>query len=158
MYSFSPEWLRKAAEETGLIKRERKIDPTIMFWVLVMSFGVRLQRTLASIKRNYEKASIEKMSDSSWYERFTPELVAFLKLCVIHAIEHLAEEQNRVLNERIAKFQDVLIPSFDEFVDWYNNRPHGSLNFKELETPEQAFWRKLRPEANFGIGNRLFGL
>ncbi len=82
---FSPEWLRKAAQEIGLIKRERKIDPTIMFWVLAMSFGVRLQRTLASIKRNYEKASNEKMSDSSWYERFTPELVAFLKLCVTHA-------------------------------------------------------------------------
>ncbi len=106
---FSPEWLRKAAQETGLIKRERKIDPTIMFWVLAMSFGVRLQRTLASIKRNYEKASNEKISDSSWYERFTPELVEFLKLCVTHSIEHLAKEQNRVLNERIAKFQDVLI-------------------------------------------------
>ncbi len=48
--------------------------------------------------------------------------------------------------------------TFDEFVDWYNNRPHGSLNFKELETPEQAFWRKLQPEAIFGIGRRLFGL
>ena len=48
--------------------------------------------------------------------------------------------------------------TFDEFVDWYNNRPHGSLNFEELETPEQAFWRKLQPEAIFGIGKRLFGL
>ncbi len=33
---FSPEWLRKTAQETGLIKRERKVDPTIMFWVLVL--------------------------------------------------------------------------------------------------------------------------
>ncbi len=54
---FSPEWLRKTAQETGLIKRERKVDPTIMFWVLVMSFGVRLERCLASIKRSYEKSS-----------------------------------------------------------------------------------------------------
>jgi hypothetical protein len=37
------------------------------------------------------------------------------------------------------------------------NRPHGSLNFEELETPEQSFWKKLQPEAIFGIGNRLFG-
>ncbi len=106
---FSPEWLRKTAQETGLIKRERKVDPTIMFWVLVMSFGVRLERCLASIKRSYEKSSNKKLSDSSWYERFTPELVAFLKVCVIHAIEYLAQEQNRILNEKIAKFQDVLI-------------------------------------------------
>src|SRR5574341_616012 len=106
---FSPEWLERAARETGLIKRERKIKPFIMFWVLVMSFGVRLERNLANIKRSYEKASNKKLSDSSWYERFTPELVAFLKMCVTHAIEYLAKEQNRVLSEKIAKFQDVLI-------------------------------------------------
>ncbi len=48
--------------------------------------------------------------------------------------------------------------SFDEFIDWYNNRPHGSLDFNKLETPEMAFWRKIPLEAIFGIGYRLFGL
>jgi hypothetical protein len=33
---FSPEWLRNTAHNTGLVKRERKIDPVIMFWVLIM--------------------------------------------------------------------------------------------------------------------------
>jgi len=106
---FPPEWLKKAAKETGLIKRERKVTAVEMFWVLVNSYGVRLARNLAFIKRNYEKSSNKKLSDSSWYERFTPELVAFLKLCVIHAIEQLAMEQNKVLNEKLAKFKDVLI-------------------------------------------------
>jgi IS4 transposase len=106
---FSPEWLKQAAKETGLIKRERKVTAIEMFWVLVNSYGVRLARNLAFIKRNYEKASNKKLSDSSWYERFTPELVAFLRLCVIHAIEQLALEQNKVLNEKLAKFKDVLI-------------------------------------------------
>ena len=33
--------------------------------------------------------------------------------------------------------------SIQEFVDWYNRiGPHMSLNFDELETPEQAFYRK----------------
>ncbi|MFV9645796.1 MAG: IS4 family transposase, partial [Desulfobacterales bacterium] len=67
---FSPDWLRNAARETGLVKRERKIDPVIMFWVLVMGFGVRLQRTLASLKRDYERSSETELRDSSWYERF----------------------------------------------------------------------------------------
>ena len=31
--------------------------------------------------------------------------------------------------------------SFQEFVSWYNNRPHGSLNFM---TPEHAFYVKLQ--------------
>ncbi len=106
---FSPEWLEHAAKETGLIKRERKVTAVEMFWVLVNSYGVRLARNLAYIKRNYEKASNKKLSDSSWYERFTPELVSFLKLCVTHGIEQLALEQTKALNQKIAKFQDVLI-------------------------------------------------
>ena len=33
--------------------------------------------------------------------------------------------------------------SLHEFVDWYNKiRPHMSLNFDNLETPEKAFYRK----------------
>ena len=33
----------------------------------------------------------------------------------------------------------------EEFMNWYNNlKPHRALNFDELETPSQAFVRKLR--------------
>ena len=81
----------------------------IMFWVLVMGFGVRLQRTLANLKRGYEKASETELSDSSWYERFTPELTEFFKKSVSHAIEQLAQEQNHALNEKLSTFKDVLI-------------------------------------------------
>lgn len=76
-------------------KRERKIDAVIIFWVLVLSFGVRLQRSLASLKRSYEKEAHEKLSDSSWYYRFTPELVEFLKACVLHGLNTL--RKNRVI-------------------------------------------------------------
>ncbi len=106
---FPEEWLRKTARETGLIKRERKIDPTIIFWVLTLSFGVRLQRTLASLKRQYEKEANTTLSDSSWYYRFTPELVEFLHQCVIHGIEELAKEPGRNLSKKLERFQDVLI-------------------------------------------------
>jgi putative transposase len=38
-------------------------------------------------------------------------------------------------------------PSAKAFVRWYNTiRPHRSLNFDQLETPEQAFERKLKAE------------
>jgi putative transposase len=106
---FPEEWLRETARETGLIKRERKIDPTIIFWVLTLSFGVRLQRTLASLKRQYEKEAKTTLSDSSWYYRFTPELVEFLHQCVIHGIEELAKEPGRNLSKKLERFQDVLI-------------------------------------------------
>lgn len=106
---FPEEWLRETARETGLIKRERKIDPVIIFWVLTLGFGVRLQRSLASLKRQYERDSAETISDSSWYYRFTPELVRFLKSCVIHGIEELAREPHRKLTDKLGNFKDVLI-------------------------------------------------
>jgi len=106
---FPEEWLRQTAKETGLIVRERKIDPVIIFWVLTLSFGVRLQRTLASLKREYETESHKTISDSSWYYRFTPELVEFLHQCVIHGIEELAKEPERKLSKKLENFQDVLI-------------------------------------------------
>jgi len=47
--------------------------------------------------------------------------------------------------------------SFDEFKEWYNNRPHGSLDFEHLETPEQAFWRRLPSGTILGMAFRSFG-
>lgn len=106
---FPPEWVRQTAKETGLVKRERKVDPVVMLWVLAMSFGVRLQRTLASLKRNYEKQADTSLSDSSWYERFTPELVAFLRECVIRGVEELAQQPKRELQPKLSQFKDILI-------------------------------------------------
>lgn len=106
---FSPEWLRKTAVETKFVERERKIDPVVFFWVLVMGFGVKLQGHLAGLKRSYEKVSGESLADSAWYVRFSPELVDFLRACVQHGIETLSQEKNRVLAERLKWAEDILI-------------------------------------------------
>ncbi len=37
---FPESFFRKTAVETGFVKRNRKIDPVIMFWVVVLGFGV----------------------------------------------------------------------------------------------------------------------
>jgi putative transposase len=103
------EWLKSAANITGLIKRERKIEAFVLLWVLVFSFGAHLPRNLANMKRKYDKESKKDLAYSSWYMRFTPELGEFLKLCVTHVIEQFALEQNRILNEKLTKFKDVLI-------------------------------------------------
>ncbi|MDI9616886.1 MAG: IS481 family transposase, partial [Methanothrix sp.] len=48
--------------------------------------------------------------------------------------------------------------SFEDFIRWYNDRPHGSLDLERIETPEMAFRRKMPLEAYFAIAHRLFGL
>src|SRR5659263_645265 len=99
------EWLASAAKASGMIKREREIEAFEMLWVLVFSFGVHLQRNLASMKRMYEKKSKKKLADSSWYDRFTPELTDFLKPCGPNVINNFPRKQN----EKLTKFKDVLI-------------------------------------------------
>lgn len=107
--AFPPEFLEKTAKETGMIKRNRKVNPVAIFWVLVLSFGVGMQRTLASLKRSYEREGETALSDSSWYDRFSPEMVLYLKNCVIHGIEYLAKAEHRKLSDKLMHFQDVFI-------------------------------------------------
>lgn len=106
---FSPEWLRETAKETGLIKRERKIDPVLLFWVLVLGFGVQLQRTLASLRREYEEKGCVHLSRGSFYERFSPELVKFLHTCVMHGLEQLTLDVHVSVNKKLSVFKDLLI-------------------------------------------------
>jgi hypothetical protein len=90
------------AKETGFVKRERKIDPALMFWSLTLGFGVQLQRTVASLRRLYEEKGEVHISRSSFYDRFTPELVRFLHACVLHGLEDITQEPNRKLKYQIA--------------------------------------------------------
>ena len=46
--------------------------------------------------------------------------------------------------------------SFGELLDWYNNRPHGSLNLRFAESPNQAFIRKMPQECWFWVARELF--
>jgi len=48
--------------------------------------------------------------------------------------------------------------TLDEYIRWYNEiRPHESLNWKRLETPHEAFWRKMPEENILGLASNLFG-
>ena len=38
---FPEAFLRNTARETGVVIREHKVDPVVLFWVLTLGFGVR---------------------------------------------------------------------------------------------------------------------
>ena len=46
--------------------------------------------------------------------------------------------------------------TFEEFVDWYNNKIHLGLNRKKGVTPNEAIGFKLQPEATLGLFFRRF--
>ena len=106
---FPPDFLERTARETGAFKRDRKVKPVAMFWVLVLGFGVTLERSLSSLKRRYETEVAEELSSSSWYDRFTPQFREFLRRCVLHGIEVQAQQPGRLLKKRLQGFKDLVI-------------------------------------------------
>ena len=106
---FPEEFLRNLAQKTGFIKRIRKIDPVIFFWVLILGFGVDFLRSIRALERRYETEANIELSDGALYDRFTPELVEFLRECILHAIEFQAQQQSRVLGEKLNGFKDIII-------------------------------------------------
>ncbi|NPV72361.1 MAG: IS4 family transposase [Pelotomaculum sp.] len=106
---FSPEWLRDTAAKVGFVQRNRKIDPVTFFWVVVLGFGVGVQRTLASLRRAYETASAETLVPSSFYDRFNKGLIAFLKECLSHGIADLASHASLTLSDKLMGFKDLMV-------------------------------------------------
>jgi putative transposase len=87
----------------------------------------------------------------------------FQQYLVNRKINHiLGRVQHPQTNGKIERFYETLqskvehFDSIEEFVTWYNTkRPHMSLNWDELETPIQAFYRKIdrRRRLPFMINN-----
>lgn len=106
---FPRETVERLARETGFIRRQRVLHAVPFFWTIVLGFGVQLQRTLASLRRDYGELTQTELEQSSWYERFTPALVRFLKACVLHALQQTTREASLHLQDKLRRFQDLLI-------------------------------------------------
>jgi putative transposase len=98
--------LERLARETGMVCRQRRIEPVKFFWVLVLTLGGR-RRSFADLRRAYERIAGVRLSASSFYNRFTPALTRFLRELVILGLEKLnrrAEGYGAILGE----IRDVL--------------------------------------------------
>jgi len=92
---FPAEEIRQAAKATGFTKRLRKIDAALFFWNLILGFSCSVQRTLAGLKRQYQLIADTDVAPSSFFGRFSPHLVCFLR---------------RLLQDSLAKFATPTLP------------------------------------------------
>ncbi len=107
---FPSDALHELAVQSGFIRRHRKVDPVAFFWAVALEAGVYLQRSLDQLRHVYnDKAAKPLHSYSSFYDRFTPELVEFLRLCVGHGIAQLKAAPGNRLSPKLSAFEDVLI-------------------------------------------------
>jgi transposase InsO family protein len=109
--------------------------------------GMKLALKHGKIKQVISDHGSQFMNNMEGYSEFQE----FLKL---NEIKHIkCRIKHPQSNGKIEKFFDCYdknrsaFKTQEEFLRWYNEvRPHRSLNFDILETPEQAFIRKRRKE------------
>jgi|TARA_Y100000031_G_scaffold129731_1_gene148959 IS4 transposase len=106
---FPPDLILRLSRETGMLKRQRLLDPILFFWVLVFQFGANFTRKIRGLQRSYEVSARIEMSDSAFFERFTPELEELLHRSVLHAIEFQGQNVSRKLSDKLDRFNDILI-------------------------------------------------
>jgi len=102
----------------------------------------------------YASGGEKKAKGISEFERFLTE----------NGIRHIVGRVNHPqTNGKIERFYGTFeakikyFDTVDEFIEWYNHkRPHMSLNLDEMETPYQAFLRRLPPERILGYSRRWF--
>jgi hypothetical protein len=69
----------QAATVTGAFQRVRKADPYALVWTLILGFAAGKVRTIASLRRVYQRVTQITLEESSNYDRFTPALVVLLR-------------------------------------------------------------------------------
>jgi IS4 transposase len=99
--------LNALARQMGVVQRERKVQPLALFWTIVLAFGAGGERTLAGLRRAYEKSTGQTLVPSAFFDRFSEALAAFFRAVMLELLEGLqqAEVKFRGLLE---PFRDVL--------------------------------------------------
>ena len=105
---FPAEKLQRMARESGAQKRRRKIDIVAFFWTLLLGFGIGKKRSIAELRRTYENRTGTAIEESSFYDRFTPGLVKWLKMILGDVIIHIGEGSQR-LKGRLEGYRDLLL-------------------------------------------------
>ncbi|MCC7413295.1 MAG: IS4 family transposase [Gammaproteobacteria bacterium] len=100
--------LRALARASGAVQRERKVDIAALFWTLVLGFAVGGERSIATLRRAYERATGQCLEESSFYDRFTPGLVKLLKAAVAEGLDQMREGA-RALRGPLAAFRDLVL-------------------------------------------------
>ncbi len=100
--------LNALATCAGMVKRRRKVEPVALFWTIVLGFGTGRQRSLAGLRRSFQKSTGARLVPSAFYDRFTRELARFFRLVVKEMLGSL-ETAHGQLRGTLASFRDVIL-------------------------------------------------
>ncbi len=96
------------AHLSGLVRRRRKVDAMALFWTVVLGFGGGRERSLAGLRRAYQKSTGSMLVPSAFYDRFTQSLAVLMRLVVEELLERLQETEAK-FGGLLRSFRDVLV-------------------------------------------------
>jgi len=96
------------AQLSGLVRRRRKVDAMALFWTVVLGFSAGRERSLAGMRRAYEKSTGTTLVPSAFYDRFTKSLAVFMRLVVEELLERVQETEAK-FGGLLASFRDVVV-------------------------------------------------
>ena len=74
-----PRRVRRLARQMRVVQRRRKVDPVALVNALVLGFDGGERRTIAGLRRAYERTTGTTLAPSAFYDRLTPELAGLLQ-------------------------------------------------------------------------------
>ena len=96
------------ARKFQVVRRCRKVDVVALVAALTLGFGASRQRTLASLRRAYERSTGQTLAPSGFYGRLTSGLALLLKALVDEAMAKLQLGAPK-LGHSLGRFQQVLV-------------------------------------------------
>jgi putative transposase len=103
----APVRIRALARELGVVKRQRKLDITVFVGAVVFGFATGAQRSLAGMRRAYERCTGQMLAPSGFYVRFSRELAQLLKRLMEDVMAQL-QQQSPKLKHALGRFEQVL--------------------------------------------------
>ena len=100
--------IERLAHESGAVRRRRKVDASAMLWTVLLGFGTGGERTLAGLRRSYERVTGKSLVPSSFYDRFSTELARMFRAVLRELMTKLAASEVRY-GGVLEGFRDVLV-------------------------------------------------
>jgi putative transposase len=100
--------IERLARDLGVVKRQRKLCIAAFVGAVVLGFATGAQRSLAGMRRAYERCTGQSLAPSAFYARFTREMAQLLRRLVEETMAELQERAPK-LKHALARFNQVLV-------------------------------------------------
>ena len=103
-----PRRIIELARTLGVVQRQRKVDVVGLVRALTLGLSAGGQRSIALLRRAYERSSGQTLAPSAFYDRLTPPLALLLKTLVEEGMAQV-DLRSTAMKDSLRRFKQVLV-------------------------------------------------